>query len=173
MSPPSNSSALLHPTALFASALSRPRTSAHMSLLAVRSMFSSGHIIWDAVCTSELIITLSSPLCRLISLSTRITPCFTSSTALVLACISIPSSCLLCFRPAGFPGCLVPGRSARPEQHGRSLGGEREHRLDPFPQDGRTGGSPSLSFRWARTLRVPKSTTPFCEIMLLKVEFTG
>lgn len=45
-----------------------------MSLLGVRSMFSSGHIIWDVACTSELIITLSSPLCCLISLSTRITP---------------------------------------------------------------------------------------------------
>lgn len=55
-------SVLLHSTALFASALSGPCTSAHMSLLGVRSMFSNGHIIWDVVCTSELIITLSSPL---------------------------------------------------------------------------------------------------------------
>lgn len=37
-------------------------------------MFSSLHIIWDVACTSELIITLSSPLDCLISLSTRITP---------------------------------------------------------------------------------------------------
>lgn len=82
----------------------------------------------------------------------------------------ISSSCLFSFLLAGFPGCLVPGHSTRPHQHGRSLGGEREHGLDPSPQDGRTGGSPSLSFRWARTLKAPKSTTPSFETTLLKVE---
>lgn len=70
---------------------------------------------------------------------------------------------------SGFPGCLGSGCFSRPQQHGRSLGGKRDYRLDPSPQDGRTGGPPSLFFRWARTLRAPKSTTPSWETTSQKV----
>lgn len=78
-------------------------------------------------------------------------------------------SCVSC-RLGLYPGCLVPGSSVRLQQHGRSLGGEQNYGLEPSPQDGRAGGSAFLSFRWARTLRAPKLTTPSCETMSLKVQ---